>query len=447
MSGLVTLGAAPYNPYNDTFGRFAMQGLQMGMQMIQHKDQLHQRQVEHQSSLISEGVQNLFKGQEMNMRNKELNHRIENDLFNRILDEKKFEFSKTAHADEVGLRGRDISLREKGFEFEQDKWRDYGAPHQVEVTKALADQNKFNDNTWNSRVAIANMQVNKEALGLTAAAQAITAGNQAVSFADKTEAARVASTLLAPTKTALEVSQAASEMMFMTPERREEMYQTKKKLDEAETKYKNDRALYYASGGAAKDEILARGVEAKDALSTQSMAQKLYSDAEKEANAARGMIATYETSIKSGKLKGTKQEEQIKNELKGEEDKLKAAENKLKDAEIKLDLAQTASTMILKLHNKMLIDRGKTPLATEGLTPAQKARLALEVYSSVYNEQAGDTGKFPGSSNPYATPNDPYATPAEKAAFDRAAGKPIATPSNNPPQADVDEAAVPQDED
>lgn len=170
MPDLVTLNAAPYNPYNDTFARFAMEGLQMGMSMMAQKDQLAQRQSEQLSSIVSENTRNLWKGVETQMQNKELNHRIENDKFNNALKQEELQFSKESFWSRFGLQQREQSFQEEKFqfskEFEQDKFayekrhnREIDDPFKQAQTERLEQQNLLEEKSLPTQLETDRLRV------------------------------------------------------------------------------------------------------------------------------------------------------------------------------------------------------------------------------------------------------------------------------------------------
>ncbi len=144
MANLVTLGSVPYNPYNDTFARFAMQGLQMGIQQQQFRETMAARAQEQTSNLISQSTQNTFKGIEMGMQNKELNHRMQNDAFNNMLKQEQFNFEKSTYGDKLNLDKRRVGLAENQFEHQKEQDLEVDNPYKEALTAKMTQDTKFN---------------------------------------------------------------------------------------------------------------------------------------------------------------------------------------------------------------------------------------------------------------------------------------------------------------
>lgn len=147
MASLVTLNAAPYNPYGDTFGRFAMQGLQMGIQQMQFREQMAARAAEQTQQAFSQATQNAFKGLEFELQGKEFEHRKENDAFNNMLRKEQLEFSKVQHKDQIGLESERLDLAKSQFDYMVKHDQEVDDPYQQAITKKMQEDAAFSADT------------------------------------------------------------------------------------------------------------------------------------------------------------------------------------------------------------------------------------------------------------------------------------------------------------
>lgn len=164
MPELVTLNSAPYNPYNETFARFAMEGLQMGIQQMQHRDAMMQHQADQQQSFISENTRNMFKAEEMQMQNKEFEHRVQNDLFNQHLQSEQFAFNKDSFWKRFGLDEKRETLAENQFTYNKEHDAKVDDPFKIAQTKSLQMTNEFNADTMQAREDELNATVTSKKL-------------------------------------------------------------------------------------------------------------------------------------------------------------------------------------------------------------------------------------------------------------------------------------------
>jgi hypothetical protein len=68
---LVTLGSAPYNPYNTTLAEYAVTGMKLGMENLDRMEESNRFSITETSKAFAAVTDNLFKGQEMQLRGRE----------------------------------------------------------------------------------------------------------------------------------------------------------------------------------------------------------------------------------------------------------------------------------------------------------------------------------------------------------------------------------------
>lgn len=402
MPELVTLGSVGYNPYNDTFARFAMQGLQMGMQMMEHKDNLAQRQSEQLSNQISESTNNLYKGVEMQMRNKELNHRMENDKFNQMLDTEKFKFAQTSF-------WKDIAMKEDERDYTRKHDAEVDDPYKKSITASNELRNEWERDTWSLRMDEAIAKVDAE--------------KQANEFNRATQAARITSANMAPTVQAMGIAKEAQMLPYVGPKAAQEIEESK-----AQTAQYLGRAEYLKGGGASRDKAFATASSVSYLVNSQD---KLMKEESEIGAALAGINKTIQNTEKA--LKGKMSDDTRK----AYEERLKGLKGEVINKQATLDGIKAqregvnvASDETIRQYNDYLIKQGKTPIDSSNMSPEQKRAEVLKLLTIMQKENAANSGMLPGSqSNP---------TPADQAASAAAAGQPIGTPSRNPPTSKFD---------
>lgn len=425
MASLVTLGSAAYNPYNDTFGRFAMQGLQMGLSLMEHNDNLAQRKSEQLQSMISESTQNLFKGVDQQMRQKELGHRIENDLFNRILDTKKMEFEQSAHQDNVAFRNSEASYRK-----EQDRL--VNNPAALARTEALVQETQQNKLTFDDRLQALKLSNAASSIGIAQNTQELVAQGLTNEYNRETMPFRISQASMQPAMTAMEIAEKA---------RKESVYQKNPGLYERgitadieakEAQAEADKALgeYRKSGGPTRDRELAKASEVTSMINGMS---KLQEDAAKYGDAAKKKSLQLK-SMEEDLAKGRNSEEEKKNlqkrieeqkaSIKGDTDKAGASSERLVQARKAMDT-------VLKLYNDELTKRGAKPLDLNNMSDDERARRYHEGINILQGSKSIDTGMMPGSQKTLS--------PAEAAALEARSGRGTGTSAPGAPKSRYNE--------
>lgn len=112
----------------------------MGVQQMQFRETMAARAQEQTSNLISQATQNTFKGIEMGMQRKELDHRIENDLFNNMLKKEQFQFEKDTYGDKLNLDQRRVGLAEDQFAYQKQHDEEIDDPYQQALTKNMVEK-------------------------------------------------------------------------------------------------------------------------------------------------------------------------------------------------------------------------------------------------------------------------------------------------------------------
>lgn len=419
MPDLVTLNSAPYNPYNDTFARFAMQGLSMGIQMMQQKDALAQRQQEMLSNQISESTQNLYKGVELQMRNKEMQHRFENDQFNQEMDKQKFKFSQESF-------WKEIAMKEDAIKYERTQDATVNNPYKIAQTTAIQQQNDFNKLTFDDRVQASHMQLAKDAMSVATTAQQLQAGAMQNDYNAQTQAARIASANMQPAKDALGLASSAAQAApyLNDPNLAAKQINTDIALKEAQTASDLGRADYYKNGGANKDAAKSSASAVSSILGAQSSLFKSIKTLKSAAAKSQLGIDMLEKGLKEGKMTDKERADQQKliDEKKAG---INDSSGQLKLLEAQAKQVSQLAEMTIEQHNEYLKKRGQQPIDTKGMSDEDKAVKALEIRNLYEQEDAQTSGKLPGSQ---AAPS-----PADRALIDNNAGKPVGTPSSNPP--------------
>lgn len=126
MASLVTLGSAPYNPYNTSFGQFAMQGLAMAQNEMNQRDQLAQASYQNYMKNVQFGADLLFRGQEMQLQRRKMDFTVDQAMFERKMAQEEMQFRKEQAAEgarrfDAGMKmdERRLQLGEDRFDFEK----------------------------------------------------------------------------------------------------------------------------------------------------------------------------------------------------------------------------------------------------------------------------------------------------------------------------------------
>lgn len=121
MPGLVTLGSAPYNPYNTAFGEFAMRGFEMAQKEMARTDDLAQRSFENVLKVSAMASQSLQANAEMRLKNKEQER-----------------LTEAMHIQERN-QNRQMDIAESAQAIDQQKWSDL-APSRAAALEVSAAQ-------------------------------------------------------------------------------------------------------------------------------------------------------------------------------------------------------------------------------------------------------------------------------------------------------------------
>lgn len=131
MASLVTLNAAPYNPYNTSFANIAMEGLRMAQAEMARRDQNAQNQFGNYMRSVQFGADVLFKNQEMAMNRKKFDFSVDQALFERKLATEEQAFKREQFKEGIrqfdvssGFREEELGLRRDAFAFDKERWTD-----------------------------------------------------------------------------------------------------------------------------------------------------------------------------------------------------------------------------------------------------------------------------------------------------------------------------------
>lgn len=126
MASLVTLGSAPYNPYNTSFAGIALQGLGMAQNEMNQRDQIAQASYQNYMKSVQFGADLLFKGQEMQLAKRKMDFMVDQSMFERKMAVEEMAFKKeqasvaNARADRgLSLDERRVGLAEDRFTFDK----------------------------------------------------------------------------------------------------------------------------------------------------------------------------------------------------------------------------------------------------------------------------------------------------------------------------------------
>ena len=118
MAGLVTLGSAPYNPYNTDFASFALKGLDMAQRDMAQKDALNQQ-----------GIENVMRfGEQVSSA-----IRANAELKLKWADQERL---KQAQAAQLEMERSRLDLATEAQKFEQKKWSDMAPVRELQVKEA-----------------------------------------------------------------------------------------------------------------------------------------------------------------------------------------------------------------------------------------------------------------------------------------------------------------------
>lgn len=146
MASLVTLGAAPYNPYNTSFAGIAMQGLGMAQNEMNQRDQLAQASYQNYMKSVQFGADLLFKGQEMQLAKRKMDFMVDQSMFERkmaVEDQafKKEQFSEQKRQFNVGagFEGGRLQLAQDDYNLRKTIYDDAAPVRDLGVTEKAID--------------------------------------------------------------------------------------------------------------------------------------------------------------------------------------------------------------------------------------------------------------------------------------------------------------------
>lgn len=157
MASLVTLSAAPYNPYNTSFANIALEGLRMAQQEMARRDANSQRSMDNYMRSVQFGADVLFKQQEMALNRKKFDFSVDQALFERKMQAEEQQFRKEQLSEGIrqfnvssGFKEQEIGLRRDEGNFRERVYEE-GAPAREAATEGQWLQNTINLDTLQER--------------------------------------------------------------------------------------------------------------------------------------------------------------------------------------------------------------------------------------------------------------------------------------------------------
>lgn len=143
MASLVTLGSAPYNPYNTSFAGIALQGLGMAQGEMNQRDQIAQASYQNYMKSVQFGADLLFKGQEMQLAKRKMDFMVDQSMFERKMAVEEMAFKKEQAAEsgrrfDAGLKidERRTNLAEERFNFDKTVYDDAAPVRDLQTTNS-----------------------------------------------------------------------------------------------------------------------------------------------------------------------------------------------------------------------------------------------------------------------------------------------------------------------
>jgi len=113
---LVTLGSVAYNPYNTTLAEMAVTGMKLGMENLDRMEENDRFSLSETSKAFAAVTDNLFKGQEMQLRGREADRMDRSQAFHEYEFGQKMAFDekRAAIGDNQWLRGYELDVKQFG---------------------------------------------------------------------------------------------------------------------------------------------------------------------------------------------------------------------------------------------------------------------------------------------------------------------------------------------
>lgn len=121
MPSLVTLGSAPYNPYNTSLAEIALKGMEMGQAEMNHRDQLAQQGVENSMKASMMAADVVQKNAENNFKEREANRLDQQMVWGHAIDQERLGLAKDQFQEGVREFDATMPLREKQLAIESGR--------------------------------------------------------------------------------------------------------------------------------------------------------------------------------------------------------------------------------------------------------------------------------------------------------------------------------------